>query len=72
MSTVKSFKKSAAYEQIINSLHNKSEAELKVLYAKLFQSELKDEWKTITKSVDFNKMSEAEIVKTIQKNRYRN
>ena len=59
------------FAQIVDQLRNKSEAELKLLYVRFFQKELKEEWKNITKNADFKKTSEADIIKAIQKNRYR-
>lgn len=58
------------FAQIVDQLRNKSEAELKMLYTRFFQRELKDEWKRITKNADFKKASESDIIKAIQKKRY--
>ncbi|MCZ2297945.1 MAG: hypothetical protein LC134_00540 [Chitinophagales bacterium] len=60
------------FAQIVDELRNKSEAELKMLYVRFFQKELKEEWKTITQNINFKNSSEDDIVKTIQQNRYRN
>jgi hypothetical protein len=62
---------STVFTQIVDSLRNKSESELKMLYLRMFQKELKDEWATLTKDADFSSTSEKDIVKAIQKNRYR-
>lgn len=59
------------FAQMVDRLRNKSEAELKLLYTRFFQKELKDDWKSITQNADFRKTSEADIIKAIQKNRYR-
>jgi neutral trehalase len=58
------------FAQMVDQLRNKSEAELKLLYTRFFQKELKEEWKTITKKADFKKASENDIIKAIQKSRY--
>jgi neutral trehalase len=58
------------FAQMVDQLRNKSEAELKLLYTRFFHKELKDEWKSITKKVDFKKASENDIIKAIQKSRY--
>jgi hypothetical protein len=36
------------FAQMVDRLRNKSEAELKLLYVRFFQKELKEEWKIIT------------------------
>jgi hypothetical protein len=56
---------------MVDQLRTKSEAELKLLYTRFFQKDLKEEWKSLTKDADFRNASEADIVKAIQKNRYR-
>lgn len=61
----------SVFAQLIDQLRNKSEAELKILYTRFFQKDLKDEWNTITRDANFNKASEQDIIKAIQKNRYR-
>jgi neutral trehalase len=58
------------FAQMVDQLRNKSEAELKLLYTRFFQKELKEEWKSITKKADFKKASESDIIKAIQKSRY--
>lgn len=60
------------FAQMVDELRNKSEAELKMLYVRFFQEELKEEWKTITQNINFKNSSEEDIVKAIQQNRYRN
>ena len=57
------------FARMADQLRNKSEAELKLLYVRFFQKELKEEWKNITNDADFRKTSEAGIIKAIQKNR---
>ncbi|HEU4609941.1 MAG TPA: hypothetical protein VFS31_17595 [Chitinophagaceae bacterium] len=59
------------FAQLVDQLRNKSEAELKLLYIRLFKKELKEQWKAITKNTDFKKASEEDIVRAIQKNRYK-
>lgn len=62
----------STFAKMIDKLRNKSEDELKMLYIKLFSTELIDEWKNITEDSDFGNVYEEEIVKVIQKNRYKN
>lgn len=62
----------STFAKMIDKLRNKSEDELKMLYIKLFSTELIDEWKNITEDADFGNVGEEEIVKAIQKNRYKN
>lgn len=62
----------SVFAQIVDKLRNKSEEELKMLYLKFFVSDLSDEWKKVTANADFGSVTEEDIVKTIQKNRYRN
>lgn len=61
----------SVFAQMVDQLRTKSEAELKLLYTRFFQKDLREEWKSITKDADFRNASEADIVKAIQKNRYR-
>ena len=62
----------SVFAQMVDRLRSKSEAELKMLYLRFFQNELKDEWTSITKDTNFDNASEEDIVKAIQKNRYHN
>jgi len=62
----------SAFAQMVDTLRNKSEAEIKVLYLRFFKNDLKNEWKEITKGSNLKKASEEDIIKAIQKNRYRN
>lgn len=62
----------STFAKMVDKLRSKSEDELKMLYIKLFSSELIDEWKNITGDIDFNNTNEEEIIKAIQKNRYKN
>lgn len=71
MSDTKLIQQPSAFAQIIDTLRNKSEAELKLLYLRFFKNDLKNEWKEITKDSNLKKASEADIIKAIQKNRYR-
>lgn len=61
----------SAFAQMVDKLRNKSEAELKMLYLRFFKNDLTDEWKKITKDAGLKKASEGDIIKAIQKNRYR-
>lgn len=56
---------------MVDKLRNKSEEELKLLYTKFFMNELSEEWKSITKDADFSRADEEEIIKKIQKGRYK-
>lgn len=62
----------SAFSEMVDKLRNKSEEELKLLYLKFFSNELNDEWKEITKESNFNNTSDHEIIRAIQKQRYRN
>lgn len=61
----------SAFAQIVDKLRSKSEAELKILYVRFFKKELQNQWKAITKEGNLKKISEADLIKAIQKNRYR-
>lgn len=61
----------STFAQMVDKLRNKSEEELKMLYIKFFENELSDEWKSITQNGDFKNADEEEIIKAIQKNRYK-
>jgi len=60
----------STFAQIVDQLRTKTEAELKMLYLQFFKTDLSEEWKTITESGDFKNVSEEDIIKAIQKNRY--
>ena len=60
----------SAFALLVDKLRTKSDAELKLLYVRFFQNELKKEWKSVTKKADFSNTSDEDIVKAIQKNRY--
>ncbi len=62
----------SAFAQMVDKLRDKSEAELKMLYLRFFQKGLQTEWKNITREGNLNKASQRNIIKAIQKNRYRN
>ena len=61
----------STFAQMVDKLRDKSEEELKILYIKFFSNELINEWKNITADADFKNAGEDEIVKAIQKNRYK-
>ncbi|MES1225660.1 MAG: hypothetical protein ABUT20_59830 [Bacteroidota bacterium] len=61
----------STFAQMVDRLRTKSEAELKMLYLQFFKDELNEEWKNITQSFDFKDTSEEDIIKAIQKNRYK-
>lgn len=60
----------SVFAQLVDRLRNKSDAELKALYLRLFSDDLKKEWTAIASEADFNGATEEDIVKAIQKNRY--
>jgi hypothetical protein len=60
------------FAQMVDKLRNKSEAELKMLYLHFFKNEIQNEWKMITRDANFKKITEEDIIKSIQKKRYRN
>lgn len=62
----------STFAEMVDKLRFKSEEELKQLYLIFFQEELENEWKTITKDVDMEGVSEEVIVATIMANRYKN
>jgi hypothetical protein len=57
---------------MVDKLRNKSDEELKLLYLKFFSNDLIDEWKSLTADADFGNADEDEIIKVIQKKRYKN
>lgn len=61
----------STFAQMVDKLRNKSEEELKLLYTRFFSNELLDEWKKITQDADFKDADDKEIVKAIQRNRYK-
>lgn len=71
MEQVQSQPSPTVFEQIVDKLRGKSEEELTLLYMKFFSSDLKKEWEEITAEGNFDNVSDEDIVKAIQKNRYR-
>ncbi|MEO8854824.1 MAG: hypothetical protein ABI359_13660 [Ginsengibacter sp.] len=61
----------STFAKMVDKLRNKSEEELKMLYTKFFSNELIDEWKNITHNADFNGSNDDEIIKAVQKNRFK-
>lgn len=61
----------STFAQIIDKLRDKSEEELKQLYLQLSTSDLIDEWKNLTENAVFGNAAEEDIVKAIQKKRYK-
>lgn len=61
----------STFAQIVDKLRDKNEEELKLLYLKFFSNELINEWENITSDADLANVSEEEIIKVIQKNRYK-
>ena len=71
MEQIETYSPPSVFAQIVDKLRGKSEEELKLLYMKLFSSDLKKEWQEITAEGNFENVSDEDIVKAIQKNRYR-
>lgn len=61
----------SAFAQLVDRLRSKSDEELKALYLRLFAGDLKDEWAVLASEADFGNATEEDIVKAIQKARYR-
>jgi hypothetical protein len=61
----------STFAQMVDQLRTKSEAELKMLYLQFFKNDLNREWTQITESANFKNVTEDDIVKAIQKNRYK-
>ena len=61
----------SVFAQIVDALKDKPEEELKLLYQRLFSTEIKKEWESITSEATFNNASEEDIIKAIQQNRYK-
>ena len=59
------------FAQLVDRLRNKSDEELKALYLRFFADDLKNEWAAITSEADFGNATEEDIVKAIQKARYK-
>lgn len=60
----------STFAQMVDLLRTKSEEELKMLYLKLFSSDLNQEWKAITSESNFKGTTEEDIISAIQKKRY--
>lgn len=60
----------STFAQIVDKLRNKTEAELKLLYVQLFANEIEKEFEDITKTANFQTVTDDDIVKAIQKSRY--
>ena len=63
---------SSTFTKIVDKLKTKSEQDLKFIYTRLFSEELAEEWESITNDANFSNISEDDIIKAIQKNRYKN
>ncbi len=61
----------SVFAQLVDRLRSKSDEELKMLYLRLFVDDLKKEWADFTAESDFGSVSEEDIVKAIQKSRYK-
>jgi len=61
----------SAFAQIVDALKDRPEDELKLLYQRLFSTEIKKEWEAITSEATFNNASEEDLIKAIQQNRYK-
>ena len=62
----------STFAQIVDKPRSKNEEELKLLYLKFFSNELISEWENLTMDTNFTNVSEADIIKAIRKNRYKN
>ena len=60
----------SVFAQMVDSLRNKSEEELQLLYSRFFATGLKEKWKAITAPADFKDATEEDITKAIRQNRY--
>ena len=60
----------STFSLILDKLKDKSELELKLVYIKLFQKKLADEWSSVTETSNFKNVSEEDIIKVIMKKRY--
>ncbi len=58
------------FAQMVDKLRSKSEAELKMLYLKIFATEVKNEWQEVTDEADFKNATEEDIIKAIQQKRH--
>ena len=61
----------STFARIVDKLRSMDEDGLKHAYVKLFQNDLEGEWETITKDMSFGDATDEDIVKAIQKNRYK-
>jgi hypothetical protein len=59
------------FAQLVDRLRSKSDDELKSLYLRFFADDLENEWTAITSDADFGNATEEDIVKAIQKTRYK-
>lgn len=66
-----SIQQPSVFAQLVDNLRSKSEAELKMLYLQLSANDLEKEWKNITADADFTNTTEEDIIKAVQKKRYR-
>ena len=58
------------FAQMVDKLRTKSDAELKLLYLKIFSTDLENEWKEVTKNTNLSTASEEDIIKAIQQKRH--
>ncbi len=70
MNTMGFIQPPSPFAQLVDRLRDKSEAELKMLYLHFFKDELADEWKDITEPANFSCVSEEDVIRQIQQNRY--
>jgi hypothetical protein len=61
----------SAFAQLVDRLRSKSDEELKTLYMRFFDNDLKSEWTAITSEADFGNATEEDIVKAIKQVRGR-
>jgi len=61
----------STFALIIDKLRLMEEGELKNAYVKLFQEDLEKEWENITKDLDFGNAGDEDIIRAVQKKRYK-
>ena len=64
--------KVSTFAQIVDKMRTMNEAELKLLYLQVCKDELIKEGEEITSQMNFENVTDDEIVKAIQKKRYPN
>ncbi|MCO5238654.1 MAG: hypothetical protein M9904_01240 [Chitinophagaceae bacterium] len=60
----------SVFALIVDKLRYMDEADLKLVYVKLFGKELEEEWKNITGEADFSTVTDKDIRDALQKEHY--